>query len=93
METRISKVVEGNMLSLQIVPTNALKMDNGRWRRSSVFSTSVTCRGQECLLYIDSGSTVNEVLYQLVEQLGLPTESVEKTYQVAWVNRSSMAIS
>lgn len=42
-----------------------LKIDNNSWRWSSIFSTLVTCRGQEHLLYIDSGSTLNGVLHQV----------------------------
>lgn len=53
----------------------------------------MSCKSQTCLLHINSGSAVNGVSGQLMNQLRLPTEPIDKLYQVAWIDDATMTVS
>lgn len=77
------------MLSIQAKLRDSMTSNDGSWRRSSVFKSIVACLGRSCLLYINSDSTANGVSKQLMSQVGLPTEPIDKPYQVALMSSST----
>lgn len=75
------------MLSLQIALNGDMKIDDNNWKRTSVFRTTVMYRGKLFLSYIGSGSAVNGISQELVDQLKLLTKLIKKPYQVSSTNR------
>lgn len=54
------------MISIHINLEDSKVVYVENWTRTSVFSTTVTCHDQSCLLFIDSGSALNGVSQVLV---------------------------
>lgn len=82
-----------DMLHIQVIPEDSAITNDGSWKRTSIFNTIVTCRGRFCLLYIDNDGVINGISQELVDQLKLPTEPIDKPYQVTWIDGSKMIVS
>lgn len=79
------KAREGPLLVFRFLMTTE-KEDLELWRRTSIFRTSVRCKGKVCNLSIDSESCMNIVSQEAVEKLKLPTTKHPKPYRTAWID-------
>ena len=61
-------------------------VDNGNWKRTSIFHTVIQSVDKKCKLLIDGGSSINVVFKDVVKLLNLTVELHPNPFKVAWVN-------
>ena len=67
-------------------------IDNGNWKRTSIFHTVIQSGDKKCKLVIDGGSSMNVVSKDVVKLLNLKVEPHPNPFRVAWVNDHTLLV-
>ena len=70
----------------------SITVDNGNWKRTSIFHTVIQSGDKKCKLVIDGGSSMNVVSKDVVKLLNLKVEPHPNPFRVAWVNDHTFLI-